>query len=90
MTEGVLDIAGLNQLVSDLRDHATVLSVREKVAPGVHAGADEEPLETAITRLAAGTARALQVRYWYDSHEWTDTVFALPSGYRVVRCRHEL
>lgn len=89
MTDGTLDAAGLNRLVSDLRAHATILSVREKAAPGAYAANAEQPLEPAFARLSIGVTRAVQVRYRYDGHEWTDTVFVLSAGFRVVRCRHE-
>jgi hypothetical protein len=89
MTEGIIDAAMVRQLGSDLAAAAAVTGVREKAAPGAHAGLDDLPLVTAIDRLLKGAARAIQVRYRYDAREWTDTIMAVPGGFRVVRCRHE-
>ena len=89
MAEGFLDATALNQLVAGLRARATVLGVREKAAAAAYARTEEPSLDSAIVRLKAGETRAVQVRYRYDGHEWTDTVFTILTGFRVVRCRHE-
>lgn len=89
MTEGHIDIATLNQLASDLLTAAEVLEVREKSAPGSYAVPDNPPLRTALDRLTSGETRAVQVRYRYGGHEWSDTIMAARGGYRVVRCRHD-
>lgn len=88
MVEGLIDPPTLTRLFADLDATATGVSVREKGGPGEYAGAGETPPAVALERLLAGTARATQVRYHYDGHEWTDTVLAVPGGFRVVRCRH--
>lgn len=87
MVEGLLDRQTLARLFADLEIAAAVLGVREKGGPAEFAGG-ELPLATALDRLLAGTARAVQVRYHHDGHEWTDTVLAAAEGFRVVRCRH--
>jgi hypothetical protein len=89
LTEGTIDAATLRQLGADLEACAQVLSVRAKAGPVALAAPDELPLDRALEDLLTGTTRAVQVRYWYDGHEWTDTVVALGKGFRVVRCRHE-
>jgi hypothetical protein len=88
MVEGLIDPPTLTRLFADLASAATVLGVREKGGPAEYATNDEMPPATALERLLAGAARAVQVRYRYDGHEWTDTVLATPAGFRVVRCRH--
>lgn len=88
MVEGVLDPAGLRQLFADLATAATVTGVQEKGGPAEYASGDVMPPAVALNRLLSGAARAVQVRYQFDGHEWTDTVMALPAGFRVVRCRH--
>ncbi len=89
MVEGVIDPPTLTRLFADLESAASVLGVREKGGPGAFAGADELSPAAALGRLLAGAARAVQVRYRFDGHEWTDTMLAVPTGFRVVRCRHE-
>lgn len=89
MLEGLIDQPALARLFADLHSAATVLGVREKGGAGRYAGGDELSPGVALERLTAGTARAVQVRYRYDGHEWTDTVLATAAGYRIVRCRHD-
>lgn len=89
LTEGILDAATLRQLVTDLQAATVVQSVREKGPPGRYAAPDDLPLDTAFDRLLTGLARSLQIRYQYDGHDWVDTILALPSGFRVVRCRYD-
>ena len=69
---------------------APVLGVREKCGPAAYTSADQLTAHVALARLLCGSARAVQVRYRFDDHEWTDTILAVQHGFRVVRCRHEL
>ncbi|MFO0935861.1 MAG: hypothetical protein U0798_05000 [Gemmataceae bacterium] len=89
MVEGLLDASALKQLFSDLSASAQVLDVREKGGPVQYAETETIPLDAAGERLLSQISRAVQVRYRYSGYEWTDTVMALPAGYRVVRCRHD-
>ena len=89
MVDGVIEEATLRQLFADLATAATVLGVREKGGPTAHTDGHETTPEVALARLLVGSARATQVRYRFASHEWTDTILAVPNGFRVVRCRHE-
>ena len=89
MVEGLIDQPTLARLFADLASAATVLGVRDKGGPGQYAAEGELSPTVALERLTAGTARAIQVRYRYDGHEWTDTVLATAAGYRIVRCRHD-
>lgn len=89
MVEGLIDPPTLTQLLAEIQSAGMVLGVREKGGPAEYAGGDVVPPAVALERLLAGTARAVQLRYHFDGHEWTDTVLATASGFRVVRCRHE-
>jgi hypothetical protein len=89
MVEGVIDAATLRQMFADLAVGTEVLGVREKGDP-VHYSHDAQPsLDGVPDRLLSGASRAVQVRYRYDGFEWTDTVVRTPTGFRVVRCRHD-
>ena len=89
MVDGVIDAATLRQLFTDLAAAATVHDLREKSGPKAYTGIDELTPDAALGRLLSGVARATQVRYRFDGHEWTDTIVSVPGGFRVVRCRHE-
>lgn len=89
MVEGLLDAAALRQLFADLTTEAVMLGVREKGGPADFAAVDELPPAVALERLLSGAARAVQVRYQYDGHLWTDTILTTSAGFRVVRCRHD-
>lgn len=89
MVEGHIDPPTLTRLFADLESAAVVTGVREKGGPAEFAAAGELSAAAALDRLLAGTARAVQVRYRFDGHEWTDTIVAVPRGFRVVRCRHD-
>lgn len=88
LVEGVIDPATLTRLFADLSAAATGVDVREKGAPRDYAGPAELTPAAVLERLLSGAARAAQIRYRFDGHEWTDTVLAVPNGFRVVRCRH--
>lgn len=89
LVEGLIDRPTLTRLFAEIQSAGTVLGVREKGGPAEYASGEDMPPAVALERLLDGTARAIQVRYHFDGHEWTDTVIALPAGFRVVRCRHE-
>jgi hypothetical protein len=89
MVEGVIDADTLRRLFAELSAAATIFGVRVKGDPTAYALADEPPPEVALEHLMTGAARAVQVRYRFCNYEWTDTILALPVGFRVVRCRHD-
>lgn len=89
MVEGLIDPPTLSQLFADIQSAGKVLGVREKGGQAEYASGEDMPPAAALERLLAGTARAVQVRYHFDGHEWTDTVMAIGPRFRVVRCRHE-
>lgn len=89
MVEGVIDRETLSRLFADLATAATLIGIREKGGPREYGGAEALDPAIALNRMLTGAARAVQIRYRFDGHEWTDTVMTLPAGFRVVRCRHD-
>lgn len=89
LVEGVLDAATLRQLFADLAAAASQLTVREKGDARTYSGVADVTLAAAFDRLDRGETRAVQIRYHFDGHEWTDTVISLPTGFRVIRCQHD-
>jgi hypothetical protein len=89
LVDGVIDATTLRQLFTDLTTSAIVLGLREKGGPTEYTSGDEPIPEMALSRLLTGSVRAIQVRYRFADHEWTDTILHTPNGFRVVRCRHE-
>ncbi len=90
LVEASLDEAMLRQLIEDWVHHADLCAVRQKGAKTVFAEESKSAvLERAVELLRTRSCRALQVEYLYEGARWTDTVFALPQGYRLVRCRHD-
>ena len=89
LVEGTIDADTIRRLFADLSVAATIVGISEKGGPTEYTSVDEPPPEVALERLLSGTARSVQVRYHFANHEWTDTILALPDGFRVVRCRHD-
>lgn len=88
MRESVLSRDEVLALVADLQTHARVTSTLCKAVPHQQTHPHNIPLDTAVEQLFARTVSAIQVRYFYDSHEWTDTLLNTPTGMRIVRCQH--
>ncbi|MCX7699246.1 MAG: hypothetical protein N2039_00045 [Gemmataceae bacterium] len=90
MVEASLDEAKLQQLLNDWQHHATLLAVRQKGAATTHA-AENNPAElaAAVHALRTRSCRAIQVEYLFEGVSWTDTLFAVALGYRLIRCRHD-
>ena len=88
MREAVLSRDDVLALVADLQAHTRVISTLCKAAPQQQTPSGSSPLETAIERLFERTVSAIQIRYAYDGHEWTDTLLNTPAGFRMVRCQH--
>lgn len=87
LVEGMIDAQLLEQLFADLQVHAQVFSIQEKNDPRRYSTADRPSLDTVQERLLSGQARAVQLRYRYDGSEWADTLLAVSSGFRVIRCK---
>jgi len=89
MIEGVLDAVKLAELFSDLTTHASAIEVRKKGGPAAYSGTVESTLDGLLAELQKGAERAAQIRYHFDGHNWTDTLFATSKGFRIIRTRHE-
>lgn len=89
MVEGLLDEALLSQYLDELQAHAQIETTREKNAPLETSSTSASTLEALRQRLTSGQTRAAQIRYKFGAEDWTDTLFAGPCGYKLVRCRHE-
>ncbi|RLS58905.1 MAG: hypothetical protein DWH91_01520 [Planctomycetota bacterium] len=88
MREALLSRDDVLALVADLQAHTRVISTLCKAGPQQQTPPGSTPLETAIERLFERTVSAIQIRYAYDGHEWTDTLLNTPTGIRMVRCQH--
>ena len=88
MREAILSRDDVLALVADLQAHTRVISTLCKAGPQQQTPPGSIPLEAAIERLFERTVSAIQIRYAYDGHEWTDTLLNTPAGFRMVRCQH--
>lgn len=90
MREAVLSHDELSILAADLQAYTQIASVICKSHSQQHAPPVNIPLSAAIDHLFARTVTAVQIRYAYDGHEWTDTLLQTPAGVRFVRCQHPI
>lgn len=90
MREAFLSRDDLTSLAADLQQCTRILGVLRKGATRDHADSVNISFTDALAELSTGTVTAVQVRYAYDNHEWTDTLLNTPQGVRLVRCRHEV
>ncbi len=88
MCEAVLSREEIQALVADLSAHTQILGTQCKAAPQQQTPPHNLPLESAIDQLFSRAVMAVQVRYRFDGHEWTDTLLNSPAGVRLVRCQH--
>lgn len=88
MREAVLSRDDVLALVADLQAHAQITGTLCKAAPQQQTPSHNIPLEAAVERLFAWNVSAIQIRYAYAGHEWTDTLLNTPVGMRMVRCQH--
>lgn len=88
MCEGLLGPDDIEQLFADLEALTTVRSVVQKGAAERYADQGVVSLDRAKESLVACDVAAVQIRYEYDGHEWTDTLMRQAAGYRLVRCQH--
>lgn len=88
MREALLSRNDVLALVADLQTHTRLISTLCKASPQQQTPPGSIPLETAIERLFERAVSAIQIRYAYDGHEWTDTLLNSPAGIRIVRCQH--
>lgn len=87
MREGLLDVAQVEQLFSDLDSCTRILAILEKGGQQAHAKSNNSNLEAARDRFLNREVLAVQIRYHYDNAEWIDTILHTTAGIRVVRCQ---
>jgi hypothetical protein len=76
-------------LFLDLAAVAQVSQVVLKGSSTQYASQNSVTLENALPMLLSNSIRGMQVRYGYDGHEWTDTLFReADDQFRLVRCQH--
>lgn len=88
--EALLSHEEVSILAADLQEYTQIASVICKSRSQQHAQIETIRLSTAIDQLFARTVTAVQIRYAYDGHEWTDTLLQTPAGIRFVRCQHPI
>lgn len=88
MVQAVLSFQDLAALKADLESLTNVRNVAGKTGAKQHASAVPLTLHQGIEQLRQGDLPALQIVYDFDGHTWTDTLFRLPEGARLVRCQH--
>lgn len=90
MRDAVLSHDEILVLAADLQAYTQIASVICKIRSLQHVPPENIPLPAAIDQLFARTVTAVQIRYVYDGHEWTDTLMYTPTGIRLVRCQHPI
>lgn len=88
MREAVLSHDEVSILAADLQAYTQIASVICKSRSQQHVPPQSTPLSVAVDQLFARTVTAVQIRYAYDGHEWTDTLLHAATGTRLVRCQH--
>lgn len=83
----VVELDMLRQILTDVRDHAEVLSVGLKSDPRALSGEPHTDLTQAQSWLEDGSLRGLQLRYRFQGEIWFDTLLRLPSGtaFKLIR-----
>lgn len=89
MHQGELRPEELDDLLRDVELATELLGVTVKGAPRERTGDVAVPLAEARERLLRGEVRGIQLRYRYQGSQWWDTVLRAPSGFRLVRIRHD-
>lgn len=81
----VVDQETLDELISDLQQHAVILGVQEKHSPTEHI--NEELLDSiqTIERFRQGVSRAIQIHYRFEEKNWCDTIIRHGQQYKIVR-----
>lgn len=90
MREAILTAEDVDSMLADWKAHTQLLHVSGKGRLRTQVG-DSTILSVdgAVEQLISGQLLAIQVRYRFDSYQWTDTLLNAPGGFRLVRCRHE-
>lgn len=88
IVQAMLSFEELAALAADLSALTIVHSVSGKNGSRQNASSTPLTLTQGIEQVRQGELPALQVAYEFDGHTWTDTLFRLPQGVRLVRCQH--
>ena len=88
MRQGMLSHTDLKELCADLTQLTRILSIQTRMRGNTNAETHTSSLDDALQELWDGKLQAVQIRYAYDSHEWTDTLMRADSHVRVIRCQH--
>ena len=87
--QAILDEPTLEQLLTDLENHAEVNEVIPKFTAKGYVPEGPMNLDEARKLLHFRSARGVQIRYRYDGSDWWDTIMTAPEGYRLVRIKHD-
>ncbi len=88
MRQGLLSASDLKELCADLTQLTRVLSIQTRVRGNTNAETRSGALDDVLQDLWDGNLQAVQIRYAYDGHEWTDTLLRSDCHIRVIRCQH--
>lgn len=88
MVEALLNEQDLQALMHDLASLTVIQSIISKGGARQHAPAETMSLEAACDALRSRTVMAIQIRYQFESQDWTDTLMQTPQGIKLVRCLH--
>ena len=88
MRQGLLSASDLKELCADLTQLTRVLSIQTRVRGNTNAETRSGSLDDVLQDLWDGNLQAVQIRYAYDRHEWTDTLLRSDCHIRVIRCQH--
>ncbi|MEQ1826741.1 MAG: hypothetical protein ABL921_12380 [Pirellula sp.] len=88
MREALLHPEELRELGADLEKFATVHQVLCKSGARDRSPATNRSVLEAIENLIAKSITAIQVRYRFDNHDWTDTLVHDRDCVRLIRCQH--
>lgn len=85
--EAEWDLEKVNALFDDLRQGAIVDHVQVRSTPGDGPNDCAVTLDQSQEMLAAGEAKAIQIRYRFDEQTWCDTLMVGPESIRVIRTK---
>lgn len=88
MRQGLLSANELDQLCADLLQLTKIQSIQTRMRGNSNAQTEVAGLDTVLQNLWNGNLQAVQVRYAYDGHDWTDTLLRSDCHVRVIRCQH--
>lgn len=88
--EAELDRPTVEALFADVAQLCRVLEVLPRGGARERARPAGIPLDLARDQLLAGEIAGVQLRYEHEGAQWWDTLMATPTGWRLVRIRHQL